>query len=149
MILSNDKLGRFPKQNFNIELKSGTGSYHGNKNYSVPWAVNPILKEELTNQCIKGILERHYESEWGLSSMAISNKYGSIHTVENFLELNKHVLRKRYPMTKIQDMFHLWKVYHFSTLIYITLCYYAYYLKEYPTWNCILSPLLASYDDFT
>ena len=53
-------------------------------------------------------------------------------------ELNKHVIRRHYPLPRIQDIFHRRQGFQYMTLIDLTLCYYTYELEEESSWLCIL-----------
>ena len=86
-------LSCYPKRKFKIELKPGTVPYHCERPYPVPQSVWPVLKEELQRQCDLNILAKCYETEWGMPLLVVPKKDGAIQTVDDFRDLNKHVIR--------------------------------------------------------
>ena len=75
--------------------------------------------------------------------MAIAKKDEAICTVDDFCELNKSIVRRKYPLPKIHDIFHCRKGYTYATFVDLTLCYYMYELEEESTWYCIIVTLFA------
>ena len=67
-------LGCYPKRKFHIELKPDAVPYHCDRPYSVPVSVREVFKKELERQVELGILERVYETEWGMPMMVIPKK---------------------------------------------------------------------------
>ncbi len=49
--------------------------------------------------------------------MVIPKKDRSICTVDNFFELNKWVIHCKYPLSKIQDVYHCCKKFGFTTIL--------------------------------
>jgi len=97
-------LGCYPNRQFKIELKPDAIPYHCDRPYSVPVSVRQVFKDELDRQCEIGVLEKVYESEWGMPVMVIPKKDGSICTVDDFRELNKLVIlvvNTPYPRSKM------------------------------------------------
>lgn len=131
-------LGKYPKRQFHIELKDNAVPYHCKGPYSVPRFNLGVLKDELDRQCAIGVLERVYESEWGMPLLVIPKKDGAIRTIDDFRELNKFIKRQCYPLPKIQDIFHRRKNYAFMTKLDLALCYYTYELDEPSSWLCVL-----------
>ena len=70
--------------------------------------------------------------------LVVPKKDGAIRTVDDFRELNKHVIRKKYHMPTLQEMFHRRRNYAFVTTLDLTLCYYTYKLDEQSSWYCVL-----------
>ena len=128
----------FPKRKFTIELKPDAVPYHCRQLYPVPLSHREILHEELERQVRIGMLAPVGETEWGMPLFAIPKKDGAIRTVDDFRELNKQVIRKKYLLPKIQDIFQRRKNYKFASVLDLTLCYYTYQLEEESTWYCIL-----------
>ena len=97
-----------------------------------------MFKAELDRQCQQGVLEKVYESEWGMPVMVIPKKDGSIRTVDDFRELNKWVICCKYPLPRIQDVFHCRQQYEYMTILDLTACYYTYQLTGESSWYCVL-----------
>lgn len=136
--LFDGSLGCYPNRQFKIELKADAVPYHCERPYPVPVSVRQVFKDELDRQCELGILEKVYESEWGMPMMVIPKKDGSIRTVDDFRELNKWVIRRKYPLPRIQDVYHRRKKYEYMTILDLTACYYTYQLTEESSWYCVL-----------
>ena len=134
--LFSGKLGCYPKCKFKIEPTAMP--YHCDRPYPVPLSHYEVLRKELERQVEIGVLARCYESDWGMPLFAIPKKDGAIRTVDDFRELNKQVVRKKYLLPCIQDIFHRRKNYAFLTVLDLTLGYYTYRLEEESTWYCIL-----------
>jgi len=104
--LFNGTVGCYPKHDFHISLKPDAVPYHCDHTYSMPTSIRQVFKDELEKQVQASILAPVYESEWGMPVMVIPKKDGAIRIVDDFRELNKWVVRKCYPLPRIQDIFH-------------------------------------------
>jgi len=136
--LFDGSLGRYPKRKFHIALKPDSKPYHCKGPYSVAYQNLEVLKHELNRQVELDILARVGESEWGMPMMVIPKKDGAIRTIDDMRELNKCILRKCYPLPKIQDIFHRRIGYKYVSIIDLTLCYYTYELDDESSWLCVL-----------
>ena len=136
--LFNGKLGCYPHRKFHIDLKPGTKPYHCKAPYPVPVKLAPIVKEELERQVSIGVLERVYESVWGMPMLCIPKKDGAIRTVDDLRELNKCVQRRVYPLPRLMDMLRRHHGWQFLTILDLTLCYYTYMLDDESSWMCVL-----------
>ncbi len=136
--LFDGSLGYYPKLEFSIKLKADTIPYHCNRPYPVPNSVREVFKAELERQCEIGVLQKVYESEWGMPVMVIPKKDGSIRTVDDFRELNKWVIRREYPLPRIQNVYHHRQKFEYMTILDLTACYYTYHLTEASPWYCVL-----------
>ena len=61
-----------------IDLKPGTKPYHCRRPYTIPSSQRAVVKEELDRQVKIGVLERVYESLWGMPMLCIPKKGGAI-----------------------------------------------------------------------
>lgn len=136
--LFSGKLGCYPHREFHIDLKPDAVPYHCKQPYSIPAALKPIVKAELDRQVNLGILERVYETQWGMPMICIAKKNGNIRTVDDFRELNKAVLRRVYPLPKILDMIRRHHGWQFITVIDVTAAYYSYKLDEESSNYCVI-----------
>ena len=136
--LFSGKLGTYPHREFHIQLKPNAVPYHCKQPYPVPLVNQPVLKAELQRQCEIGILAKCGATEWGMPLLVIPKKDGAIRTVDDLRELNKQIVRKKYMLPKIQDIFYRRRGYRYFTKIDLTLCFYTYKLDEASTWLCVL-----------
>jgi hypothetical protein len=78
--LFNGGLGCYTGRKFHIKLKEGTVPFHCKQPYSIPVDKQQLAKEELERQCEIGVLQKVYESKWGIPMLVIPKKDGSIRT---------------------------------------------------------------------
>ncbi len=77
--------GCYPSHQFKIKLRPEAVPYHCDHPYPVPVSVRQVFKDKLDRQREIGVLEKIYESRWGMPVMVIPKKDGSICTVNDFL----------------------------------------------------------------
>ena len=65
--------------------------------------------------CSLGILEEINDSEWAAGTFIIPKKDQSIRFISDFIELNKRIKRKSYPIPKIQELMLLMEGFFFAT----------------------------------
>ena len=136
--LFSGKLGRYPHRKFHIDLKPGTKPYHCKRPYAIPTSQRETVKEELDRQVKIGVLERVYESLWGMPMLCIPKKDGAIRTVDDMRELNKCIQRRVYPLPRLMDMLQRHSGWQYITVLDLTLCYYTYELDDESSWMCVL-----------
>ena len=102
--LFNEKLGCVPNYEFKIELKpDSTPSFQ--QQFPIPYQYQHMYKKELQNMIDDGVMSKQSEgSWWAAPSFCQPKKDDRIRIVTNFRELNKRVLQKQYPLSKIQDI---------------------------------------------
>ncbi|KAG7336539.1 reverse transcriptase RNA-dependent DNA polymerase [Nitzschia inconspicua] len=94
--------------------------------------------KQLERQVDLGLLERVYESEWGMPMFATKKSDGSIRTVDDLRQLNKVIKRVHYTLPKIRDIFERRKGYRFLTKLDISMQYYCFHLDEQSSWYCVI-----------
>ncbi|XP_074290321.1 uncharacterized protein LOC141617051 [Silene latifolia] len=89
--------------NFRIELKSRTGPIS-----KALYLMGPTELEELEKQ-LNELLDKGYirpsVSPWGAPVLFVKNKDGSMRLCINYRELNHVIVKKRYPLPMIDDIF--------------------------------------------
>jgi hypothetical protein len=99
-----------------------------------------------------GILKRVWETAWGLPGFVRPKKDGTIWTIEDLRKLDKCVIRKVYPLPRIQDIMHRPCKYKYFTKINISMQCYTFMLDDKSTnyviivtpfgkWRCIHVPM--------
>mgnify|MGYP000748020042 CR=1 FL=1 len=89
-----------------------------------------------------GILKRCWETKWGMPGFVRPKKDGTIRTIEDLRELNKCVVRKVYPLFRIQDILHRRQNYVYFTKIGISMQYYTFMLdNESSSYGVIITPM--------
>ncbi|KAG7372944.1 reverse transcriptase RNA-dependent DNA polymerase [Nitzschia inconspicua] len=88
--LFSGKIGHYTKRKFHIDLVEDATPFHCKQPYPVPLVDRETVKAELERQVDLGLLERVYESEWGMPMFATKKSDGSIRTVNELRQLNKY-----------------------------------------------------------
>ena len=136
--LFSGKIGKYTKRQFKITLKPDSKPFHCKQPYPIPLVDREVFKNELQRQESLGLLERCYESEWGMPMFAVKKSDGSIRTVDDLRALNKCIVRVHYPLPKIQNIFERRRGYKYMTKIDISMQYYCLQLDEASSWYCVL-----------
>jgi hypothetical protein len=76
-----------------IELKEGAKPYHG-RPYPIPKIHKAPLMKEIDRLILIGVLKWQPSSKWALSSFIIPKKDCTVHTISDFREPNKRIVRK-------------------------------------------------------
>ena len=63
-----------------------------------------VLMKEIKRLCNIGVLEWQPSLRWALLTFIIPKKDSTVHTISDFKELNKHIVRKPYPIPKISTI---------------------------------------------
>ncbi|KAG7360735.1 hypothetical protein IV203_035834 [Nitzschia inconspicua] len=113
--LFSGKIGHYTKRKFHIDIVEDATPFHCKQPYPVPLVDRETVKAELERQVDLGLLERVYESKWGMPMFATKKSDGSIRTVDDLRQLNKVIKRVHYILPKIQDIFERRKGYRFLT----------------------------------
>ncbi|KAG7367308.1 hypothetical protein IV203_029979 [Nitzschia inconspicua] len=85
--LFSGKIGHYTKRKFHIDLVEDATPYHCKQPYPVPLVDRETVKAELERQVDLSLLERVYESEWGMPIFATKKSDGSIRTVDDLRQL--------------------------------------------------------------
>ncbi|KAG7345950.1 reverse transcriptase RNA-dependent DNA polymerase [Nitzschia inconspicua] len=136
--LFSGKIGHYTKRKFHIDIVENSTPFHCKQPYPVPLVDRETVKAELERQVDLGLLERVYESEWGMPMFATKKSDGSIRTVDDLRQLNKVIKRVHYILPKIQDIFERRKGYRFLTKLDISMQYYCFHLDEESSWYCVI-----------
>ena len=72
--------------------------------YSIPVTQLQLFKNELLKLLKLGVLERGSRSEWISGSFIIPKKNNEARWITDFRALNKAIIRKKYPLPRIQDI---------------------------------------------
>ena len=82
-----------------FELKEGTKPYHG-RSYPVPKTYKDTTITELNRLVELGVVDFQTGLEWASPSFIIPKKDGTVHMITDFREVNKHLVRKPFPIPK-------------------------------------------------
>ncbi len=60
-----------------------------------------VLTKEIDRLCSIGVIKWQPSAQWASPTFIIPKKDGTVCTISNFRELNKHIIQKPYPILKI------------------------------------------------
>ena len=113
----------------NFELKSEARPFHGQL-FPVPRFHKDTIKKEVKRLVEIGVLKPIQESEWAFPSFIIPKKSkdpgkpGTVRSLSNVCELNKHIIRKPYPLPKISTVLQELEGFQYATTLYLNMGYY-------------------------
>ena len=90
----------------------------------IPRAYELTLKMEVDRLVKVGILQKVNRSEWAAPTFIIPKKDKTVRFITDFRELNKRILRKPYPIPKIQDLLLKLEGFQYGTSVNLNMGYY-------------------------
>ena len=128
--LFDGKLGRYPHQKFHLELVDGAEPVY-QKPYGVPYKQEELFLQELHRLCDEGVLEKVTEpSGWAAPTFITPKKDGRVRWVSDFRELNKLLVRRPFPLPRIQDIMNRRGKYKYFTKIDLSMFFYCFELDD-------------------
>ena len=131
-------LGHVPLPPIKIELKPGASPYHVHP-YPIPKANMDLFKEEVTALIDLGVIKKGF-SPWGCPSFGVKKKNGLMQFVTDLHPVNQRVIRKPFPLPKIEDIFLTLEGFTYVTAIDFVMGFYHIRLSEQA--QCILATVL-------
>ena len=111
--------------------------YH-DRPYPIPHKHKAVLMKYIKQLCDIGVLEWQPSLQRASPTFIIPKKDSTVHTISDFRELNKHIVRKPYPIpkmsTKLQDL----EGFTYATALDLNMGYYTIRLD--PTASTIIFP---------
>jgi hypothetical protein len=106
-----------------FELKEGAKPYHG-RPYPIPKIHKANLMKEIDCLILIGVFKWQPSSKWALSSFIILKKDHTVHTISDFRELNKQIVRKPHPFPKISTTLQELKGFTYATTLDLNMGYF-------------------------
>jgi hypothetical protein len=119
----NGTLGDWKLPPVSFELKEGMQPYNG-RPYPIPHKHKAVLMKEIKQLCDIGVLEWQPSSRWSLPTFIIPKKDSTVHTISDFRELNKCIVRKPYPIPKISMILQELEGFTYDTALDLNMGYY-------------------------
>ena len=116
-------LGTLKIKPVDIELKVGAQPYHA-KPFPIPKAYEQTTRKECQRFCEIGVWYHNPNSEWAAPTFIQPKKTGDVRILTDFRELNKWIVRKPYPLPKIQDMLQKLERFNYATALDLSMGYY-------------------------
>jgi hypothetical protein len=73
--------------------------------------------------CNIGVLVWQLPSRWALPTFITPKKDSTVRTISDFRELNKHIVRKPYPIPKISTILRELESFNYATALDLNMCY--------------------------
>ena len=80
--------------------------------------------KEIKRLCNIRVLEWQPSSRWALPTFVIPKKDSTVRTISDFRELNKHIVRKPYPIPKISTILQELEDFTYATALDLNMGYY-------------------------
>jgi hypothetical protein len=96
----------------------------------LPKVHKETIIKEVKRLCQRGVLERQPASECALSSFIIPKKDKTVRFLSDFLEINKRLVRKPFPIPKISTVLQKIKGFAYATTLDLIMGYYT--IRLYP-----------------
>ncbi len=122
-LLFDDTLGDWKTKLVLFQLKEGVSPYHGQA-FPVPKVHKETIIKEVERLCQLGVLERQPASEWALPSFIIPKKDKTIHFLSDFWKVNKRLVRKPFPISKISTVLQEIEGFSYATALDLNMGYY-------------------------
>ncbi len=136
-LLFDGTLGDWKLLPVSFELKEGMKPYHG-RPYPIPHKHKAILMKEIKWLCNMGVLEWQPLSQWALTTFIIPKKDSTVHTISDFRELNKCIVRKPNRIPKINTILQELEGFTYATDLDLNMGYYTIRLEPAASKMCTI-----------
>jgi hypothetical protein len=123
-----------------FELKEAMKPYHG-RPYPILHKHKAVLMTEIKRLCNNGVLVWQPSSRWVSPTFIIPKKDSTMCTISDFRELNKHMVRKPYPIPKISTILQELEGFTYATALDLNMAYFTIRLDPRHL-RCVLSSSL-------
>jgi len=106
-----------------FEIKEGIKPYHG-RPYPIPHIHKAVIMKEINRLCKIRVLTGQPSSRWASPTFIIPKKDGTVRTISDFREGNKHIVLKPYPIPKISTTLQELKGFTYATALDLNMGYY-------------------------
>jgi len=106
------------------------------KPYPVPQAHEQKLKEEIERLVQAKVLRKVNTSEWASPAFTIAKPDGTLSSLTDNREINKHIKRYPFPLPKIQDMLQKLEGFQWATSLDLNMGYYHITLSPFSSKLC-------------
>lgn len=116
-------LGTLKIKPVKLEIKKGAKPYHA-KPFPIPKAYEATTRKECERFEKIGVWYRNSDAEWAAPTFIQPKKTGDVRILTDLRELNKWIVRKPYPLPKIQDMLQKLEAFSYATALDLSMGYY-------------------------
>jgi hypothetical protein len=122
-LLFNGTLGDWNLPPLSFKLMEGMKPYHG-RPYPIPHKHKAVLIKKIKQLCNIGVLVWQPSLQWASPTFIIPKKDSTVHILSDFREINKHIVRKPYPIPKIGMMIQELEGFTYATALDLNMGYY-------------------------
>ena len=122
-------LGALDVPPVHLELKPDAKPCHAQA-YPVPQSVKATTKTEIDRLESIGVLKKSSDSDWAAPMFVQKKKTGDVRVLVDFRKLNDMILRKPFPLPKINDLLQTLAGFTYATAIDLSMGYYHIPLDE-------------------
>jgi hypothetical protein len=137
VLLFHCTLGDWNLPPVSFELKEGMKPYHG-RPYPIPHKHKAILMKEIKQLCVIGVLEWQPSSQWVPPTFIMPKQDSTVHTISDIRELNKHIVRKPYLISKICTILQELEGFTYATALDLNMGYYTIRLDPTASEMCTI-----------
>jgi hypothetical protein len=94
--------------------------------------------KEIKQLCNIGVLEWQPSSQWASPTFIIPQKDSTVRTISDFRELNKPIVRKLYPISKISTILQEQEGFTYATALDLNMGYYTIRLNPTASEMCTI-----------
>ena len=134
-ILFGGGLGSLKIKPIHLELKPGVVPYHA-RPFPIPQSVHGTTKKEMDRLEGIRVFEKNNDSEWGAPTFVQKKKTGDVRILTDFRKLNDCIVRKPFPLPRIQDLLQKLRKFKYATAIDLSMGYYHIPLDEHSQRLC-------------
>ena len=117
-------LGTLKIKPVHLELKPNAKPYHDGKPFPIPKAYERTTRKEAKRFEDIGVWYHNPDAKWAAPTFIQPKKTGDVRILTDLRELNKWIVRKPYPLPKIQDMLQKLEQFSYATALDLSMGYY-------------------------
>jgi hypothetical protein len=136
-LLFDGTLGGWNLPPVSFELKEGMKPYHG-RPYPIPHKHKAVHMKKIKWLCDIGLFKWQPSLRWASPTFIIPNKDSTVRTISDFRELNKHIVRKCYPIPKISTILQELEGFTYATALDLNMGYYTIRLDPAASEMCTI-----------
>jgi hypothetical protein len=106
--------------------------------YPIPHKHKAVLMKEIKRLCKIGVLEWQPSSQLASPTFIIPKQDSTVHSISDFRELNKHIVRKPYPIPKISTILQELEGFTYATALDHNMGYYTIRLDPTASKMCTI-----------
>jgi hypothetical protein len=138
MSVLDGKLGTWVGKPISLPLKPDVKPYCAKQPYPIPQSREAEAKATVAQLVEAGILVRSNESEWGSPCFFLPKKDSGLRFICDLREINKRLVRKPYPLPKVQDLLRKIGKFKYATTLDLVMGFYNITMDEEAQRICTL-----------